>query len=126
MAVDVIVAGLGAHGSAAAYHLAKRGASVLGLERFARGHTLVSSGGLSRIIRLAYYEHVAYVPLLRRAYELWRELEAAAGERLLHVTGSIDAGPPGELVFAGSVRSCEEHGLPHSGGRRRVRNDIRR
>jgi sarcosine oxidase len=72
-----------------------------------------SSHGITRIIRLAYYEHVAYVPLLRRAFELWRELEAAAGERLLHVTGSVDAGPPDELVFAGSLRSCEEHALPH-------------
>jgi sarcosine oxidase len=74
---------------------------------------LGSSHGITRIIRLAYYEHVAYVPLLRRAYELWRELEGIAGEQLLHVTGSIDAGPPEQLVFAGSLRSCEEHGLPH-------------
>ena len=71
-AVDVIVAGLGAHGSSAAYHLASRGASVLGFDRFARGHTLGSSGGLSRIIRLSYYEHPDYVPLLRRAWTLWR------------------------------------------------------
>jgi sarcosine oxidase len=51
--------------------------------------------------------------LLRRTYELWRELEARAGEQLLHMTGSIDAGPPGQLVFSGSRRSCEQHGLPH-------------
>ena len=69
---DVAVIGLGAHGSAAAYHLARRGLRVLGLERFARAHTLGSSGGLSRIIRLSYYEHPDYVPLLRRAWDLWR------------------------------------------------------
>jgi sarcosine oxidase len=110
---DAIVVGVGGMGSAALYHLARRGGRVLGLERFDIPNELGSSHGVTRIIRLAYYEHVAYVPLLRRAYELWRDLERVAGEQLLHITGSIDVGPPGQLVFAGSVRSCEEHGLPH-------------
>ena len=110
---DAIVVGVGGMGSAALHHLARRGRRALGLERFGLPNELGSSHGLTRIIRLAYYEHVAYVPLLRRAYELWRELETAAGEQLLHVTGSVDAGPPGLLVFSGSLRSCEEHGLPH-------------
>jgi len=86
---------------------------VLGLERFDIPHDLGSSHGITRIIRLAYYEDPSYVPLLRRAYELWRDLERTAGERLLHPTGSIDAGPPGSAVFEGSLRSCLEHGLPH-------------
>jgi len=72
-----------------------------------------SSHGITRIIRLAYYEDPSYVPLLRRAYELWRDLEAVAGEQLLHITGSLDAGPPDSFVFEGSVRSCIEHGLGH-------------
>src|SRR4051794_38345551 len=97
-------------GSAALAHLARRGQRVLGLERFGIPHDLGSSHGVTRIIRLAYYEDPAYVPLLRRSYELWRELEEGAGERLLHITGSIDAGPD---VFEGSLRSCEEHDLPH-------------
>jgi len=110
---DAIVVGVGGMGSAALFHLARRGRRVLGLERFDVPNELGSSHGVTRIIRLAYYEHVAYVPLLRRAFELWRELQALADEQLLHVTGSIDAGPPDQLVFAGSLRSCEEHGLPH-------------
>ena len=110
---DVIVVGLGADGSAAAAHLARRGARVLGLEAFARGHTLGSSGGLTRVIRLAYYEHPDYVPLLKRAWTLWRELEAASGESLLRVTGGVYIGPrDGELV-AGSLRSARDHGLAH-------------
>ena len=113
VAADVIVAGLGAHGSAAAYHLAKRGTSVLGFDRFDRGHTLGSSGGLSRIIRLSYYEHPDYVPLLRRAWDLWRELEAESGERLLTQTGGVYAGrPDGELV-PGALASARAHGLAH-------------
>jgi sarcosine oxidase len=111
--IDVIVAGLGAHGSSAAYHLASRGASVLGFDRFARGHTLGSSGGLSRIIRLSYYEHPDYVPLLRRAWTLWRELERESGEVLLTETGGLYAGEPeGELV-AGALRSARGYDLEH-------------
>jgi sarcosine oxidase len=110
---DAIVAGLGAHGSAAAYRLAKRGQKVLGFDRFVRGHTLASFGGLSRIIRLSYYEHPSYVPLLRRAWDLWRELERDSGETLLTQTGGLYMGPPdGELV-SGSLASARTHGLDH-------------
>jgi sarcosine oxidase len=110
---DAIVVGVGGLGSAALYHLARRGRTVLGLERFDVPNELGSSHGVTRIIRLAYYEDPSYVPLLRRSYELWRELETAAGEQLLHITGSLDAGPPGSFVFEGSRRSCKEHGLEH-------------
>jgi sarcosine oxidase len=110
---DVIVAGLGAHGSSAAYRLAARGASVLGFDRFARGHTLGSSGGLSRIIRLSYYEHPDYVPLLRRAWTLWRDLERSSGETLLTRTGGLYAGEPdGELV-SGALARARTHHLEH-------------
>src|SRR5205823_1270738 len=80
---DAIVVGVGGMGSAAVFELARRGRHVLGLERFSVPHELGSSHGVTRIIRLAYYEDPAYVQLLRRAYELWRELEARARERLL-------------------------------------------
>ena len=110
---DVIVAGLGAHGSAAAYHLAKRGQSVLGFDRFARGHTLASFGGLSRIIRLSYYEHPSYVPLLKRAWDLWRELERESGETLLTQTGGLYMGSPDGKLVSGSLASARAHGLQH-------------
>jgi len=110
---DVIVIGVGGMGSAAVYQLAQRGRRVLGLERYDIPHEMGSSHGHTRIIRLAYYEHPSYVHLLRRAYELWREIQQHVGEQLLHITGSIDAGPPGSWVFEGSWRSCREHDLPH-------------
>ena len=110
---DVIVLGVGGMGSAAVYHLARRGKRVLGIEQFDIPHSLGSSHGISRIIRLAYYEHPSYVPLLQRAYPLWRELEQGFGEQLLHITGSIDAGPPDGHCFAGSLESCQLHGLQH-------------
>ena len=110
---DVIVAGLGAHGSAAAYHLAKRGQRVLGFERFARGHTLASFGGLSRIIRLSYYEHPSYVPLLKRAWDLWRELERESGETLLTQTGGLYLGPPEGDLVSGALASARLHDLVH-------------
>jgi sarcosine oxidase len=110
---DVIVVGVGGLGSAALFHLARSGLRVLGIERFGVPNDLGSSHGVTRMIRLAYFEHPSYVPLLHRAYELWRELETVAGERLLHITGSVDAGPPDSFVFEGSLRSCLEHGLEH-------------
>jgi sarcosine oxidase len=110
---DVIVTGAGAMGSAAAYYLARRGKRVLALERFGIPHSMGSSHGHTRIIRLAYYEDPSYVLLLRRAYELWREIEGTAGEKLLHITGSVDAGPEDSWVFKGSWESCRLHDLPH-------------
>lgn len=113
MSYDDIVIGVGGIGSATVYELARRGRRVLGLERFDIPHDMGSSHGLTRIIRLAYYEDPAYVLLLRRAYELWRELEGLAGEQLLFTTGSIDAGPEDGWVFKGSYQSCLAHGLAH-------------
>jgi sarcosine oxidase len=110
---DVIVLGLGGMGSATLCHLARRGLRVLGLERYDLLHEYGSSHGLTRIIRLAYWEHPTYVALLRRAYQLWRELESRAGEQLLYITGSVDAGPLGSSIFEGALKSSELHGLPH-------------
>ena len=110
---DVIVVGVGGMGSATVYELASRGLRVLGLERFDIPNDFGSSHGVNRIIRLAYFEDPSYVPLLRRAYERWRELEAASGEKLLHVTGSVDTGRQDGEVFPGALRSCLEHDLPH-------------
>src|SRR5688572_16951931 len=113
MAYDVIVIGVGSMGSAALYHLARRGLKVLGLDQFDIRHELGSSHGHSRIIRLAYAEHPDYVPLLRRAYVLWRELERDTGEELLIITGGIDAGAPDSATVRGSLASCEIHRLAH-------------
>lgn len=110
---DVIVVGVGGMGSATLYNLARRGKRVLGLERYDVPHDMGSSHGYTRIIRLAYYEHPSYVPLLKRAYELWDDIQRTAGEKLLYTTGSIDAGPAGSWVFNGSFQSCVEHDLPH-------------
>ena len=110
---DVVVIGVGAMGSAALYHLARRGKRVLGLERFEVPHEYGSSHGYTRIIRLAYFEHPNYVPLLRRAYSLWDALEREAGETLLVRTGSITSGRPEAAVFSKSLESCRLHDLPH-------------
>src|SRR5436190_4620072 len=110
---DVVVCGLGATGSAALYELARRGVRVLGLERFTPGHDRGSSHGATRIIRLSYFEHPSYVPLLRRAYTLWRELEAASGRKLLHITGVAEIGPPEGTLVHGTLASAFLHSLPH-------------
>ncbi len=113
MFYDVIVVGVGGMGSAACWQLARRGQRVLGLERFDIPHSMGSSHGISRIIRLPYYEDPAYVPLLRRAYEMWADAEQATGETLLVTTGSVDAGPEDDGLFQGALASARLHGMAH-------------
>jgi len=113
---DAIVVGVGGHGSAALYHLAKRGQRVLGLEKFTIAHDNGSSHGLSRIIRLAYHEHPSYVPLLRRAYQLWEDLGKTTGSDVIHITGGLDIarpGPPSEQTYLNAVETVKKHNLEH-------------
>ncbi len=110
---DVIVIGLGAMGSAAAYHLAGRGQRVLGLDAYARLHTRGSSHGRSRIIRQVYKEAAEYVPLVQRAYDLWRDLEQESGRALLTTTGGLTIGERGGAAAEGMARSAQQHNLPY-------------
>ncbi len=112
MAYDVIVLGLGAMGSAAAQHLAERGKRVLGIEQFTSPHNKGSSHGGSRMIRQAYFESPDYIPLVLRAYELWRKLERDTGTRLLHITGGMNIGAgDGELVRR-TIAASTQHSIP--------------
>src|SRR3954468_23616286 len=113
MTFDVAVIGLGGMGSAIAAHCASRGASVVGLEQFGPAHDRGSSHGKSRMIRQAYFEDPAYVPLVLRAYELWRELERAADTELLLITGALMIGGPESEIVAGSLQSAQQWGLRH-------------
>ena len=110
---EVVMVGLGATGAAALHRLARRSVRVLGIERLIPGHDQGSSHGESRIIRLGYFEHPSYVPLLRRSYALWRELEAEANAKLLHITGIVEIGPPGGEVVSGTLAASRLHDLPH-------------
>ncbi len=109
---DVVVAGLGAMGSATLAQLALRGRRVLGLERWTPGHPYGSSHGDSRIIREMYFEHPMYVPLVRRAHDLWRELEGRTGLALMNTVGGLMVGPQNGALVQGTLRSAREHGLP--------------
>ena len=110
---DVIVIGVGAMGASACFHLAKRGMRVLGLERFDVPHAMGSSHGSSRMIRLAYHEHPDYVPLLKRAYALWDELEQVSGSKLLYRTGGLYMGPSDGEIVRGALASARTHALAH-------------
>ena len=112
MPYDVAVVGLGGMGSAILAHCATRGATAVGIERFQPAHDLGSSHGKSRIIRKAYFEDPAYVPLVIRAYDLWRELERKTNEALLRVTGVLSVGGEGSGIVAGTLRAAKEHNLP--------------
>ncbi len=108
---DAIVVGLGAMGACALAELARRGKRVLGVDRFAPPHDLGSSHGGSRVIRLSYFEHPDYVPLLRRAYDGFDRLGKDAGETLRFETGLVMGGPTGNKVAAGMLRSAAAHDL---------------
>lgn len=95
MDADLIVVGLGAMGAAVAWQAARRGLSVIGFDRFDPPHDQGSSHAESRITRLAVGEGPEYVAPVARSHEIWRELEAASGERLLHQSGSLIVSPVG-------------------------------
>ncbi len=109
---DVIVMGCGGIGSAAMYHLARRGLKVLGLDRFHPPHAQGSSHGDTRIIRKAYFEHPNYVPLLHRAWDLWEVLARESDLPLIERRELLMSGPPGSEVTAGARQSARLHNLP--------------
>jgi sarcosine oxidase len=107
------VVGLGATGSAALCRLARRGVHAIGFEQFETGHDLGSSHGPTRIFRLAHFENASYVPLLRRAYALWRELESIAQRPFVDRTGIVEIGPAGGDLIKGTLAAAQRHNLPH-------------
>lgn len=110
---DVAVVGLGAMGSSAVYHLARRGLSVLGIDQFNPPHDQGSSHGETRIIREAYFEDPIYVPIVQRAYELWEQLEAYSERNLFLKTGGLMIGHPDSELITGSEYSARHHRLPY-------------
>ncbi|MGE4106799.1 MAG: N-methyl-L-tryptophan oxidase [Bacteriovoracia bacterium] len=109
---DVIVIGLGGMGSACCYHLASRGATVIGIDQFSPVHDLGSSHGETRVIRQAYFEHPDYVPLLKRAYTLWDELSQQTGRSLFNRTGVVYFGPRTGTLLEGIRLSARLHSIP--------------
>jgi sarcosine oxidase len=110
---DAIVVGLGAMGSASLHALATSGTRVLGIDRFAPPHSLGSSHGRTRIIREAYFEHPAYVPIVRRAFDLWRDLERDSGKQLYVKTRGLNIGPEDGVLVRGARASAEAFNVPH-------------
>jgi len=94
MVYDVIIVGAGSMGMAAGYYLAKAGKSVLMLDAFDPPHEEGSHHGDTRIIRYAYGEGASYVPFVKRAGELWQELESLTDENLFLQTGVVNIGEP--------------------------------
>src|SRR6185503_9633265 len=109
---DCIVLGIGGFGSGALYHLARRGARVLGIERFGVAHNRGSSHGETRIIRKAYFEHPDYVPLLQRAYQRWYDLEQRVGQHLFTECGCLSIGTRASEIITGVRRAAAQHHLP--------------
>lgn len=116
---DIAVIGLGAIGSATLYQLAKAGVRAIGIDQFVPPHTLGSSHGETRITRLSVGEGAAYLPLVRRSHQLWREIEAASGSNILTLCGGLIMGPPGAGKHHGvdfvdnTIALAQRHGITH-------------
>ncbi|HEX4200296.1 MAG TPA: FAD-dependent oxidoreductase, partial [Chthoniobacterales bacterium] len=110
---DVAVLGVGGIGSAACYHLARAGVRVLGIEQFSIPHARGSSHGITRILRQGLHENDVYVPLVRRALELWHDLEKTSGAQLFYQTGSLDIGVPDSPIVMQSLNSCRRWNIPY-------------
>jgi sarcosine oxidase len=110
---DVIVVGLGAMGAAVSWQLARRGLSVVALDRYAPPHDGGSTHGESRITRLAVGEGEEYVPLVRRSHELWKEIEEESSRRLLTQTGGVVIGGPESEFVERTRRIAARHGIAH-------------
>ena len=108
---DAIVVGMGGLGTVLTHDLAQRGLQVMGIDRFAPGHDRGSSHGATRVIRQAYFEHPDYVPLLRRAYERWADLEAGRAESLYVPVGVLEIGPHDGMVVPGVLQAAAAHQL---------------
>ena len=114
---DAIVVGLGAHGSAAAAALARRGQRVLGLERFGPGEGRGSSGGWTRMIRLSHFEHPWLVPMAAAAWDGWRALEVETNQSILTQTGGLYAGPAGSSIVSGAAQAAVTSRSPNAAAR---------
>src|SRR5665213_4254770 len=117
---DVIILGLGAMGSAATFQLAKRGARVLGIDRYAPPHSFGSTHGDTRVTRLAIGEGEHYTPLVKRSHEIWREIEHETGADLLCTNGGLvissNSNPASTHVkgfFQNTVDAAHKHGIAY-------------
>ncbi|GAB3561534.1 N-methyl-L-tryptophan oxidase [Spelaeicoccus albus] len=113
MDAEVAVIGVGSVGSMTLWNLAKLGIDAIGFEQYGIGHDQAAAGGESRIFRTAYLEGPEYVPILMRAYELWRELEAESGHDLLNLNGGLMIGQQDSQAMRNVLASIRQFELPH-------------
>lgn len=113
MDAHVAVIGVGTMGSMALWQLARRGIDAIGFERFGLGHDRSAAGGESRIFRTIYLEGPQYIPMLRRALDLWRELEAESGRQLLTLNGGLTIGTADSEKMRNALASIAHYSLPH-------------
>src|SRR6185437_16747680 len=108
---DAVIVGAGSVGSMAAWQLAARGLRVVAIDRFPVPGPFSAYAGESRVFRMVYAEGGHYTPLLQRARDLWRELEAASGAGLLHVTGVVTIMDRDHPDHEALLRAGRENGL---------------
>lgn len=110
---DFIIIGLGTAGSSTCMTLARRGFTVLGIDKYRPPHNMASHHGSSRSVRRAYLEGTSYVPMALRSWELWRKLEKDSGQQLLVRTNNLTLGPPASPAVTGFLASALSYDIPH-------------
>jgi sarcosine oxidase len=110
---DVVVIGAGSVGSMAVWQLAERGLRVIALDRFMVPGPFSAYAGESRVFRMVYAEGGHYTPLLQRARDLWRELEATSGSELLTVTGVVTVLDHDHPEYEALLRAGRDRGLSY-------------
>lgn len=113
MDAEVGIIGLGTMGSMAAWQLEKEGVSVIGFEQFGIGHDRSAAGGETRLFRTAYKEGAKYIPLLKDAYQMWKQLEVESGNSLFHETTGLIIGHPQLETMKNVLRSIQAFDLEH-------------
>jgi sarcosine oxidase len=108
---DLIIVGMGSMGSAAAYHAAKSGLQVLGIDQYEVPHNRGSHSGQSRIVRMAYFEHPNYVPILKLAYQNWEHLKQETGESFFQKNGLLYMGNENDSLIKGVRKSADLYKL---------------
>ncbi|MBB6421139.1 N-methyl-L-tryptophan oxidase [Streptomyces sp. AK010] len=109
----VAVVGTGTIGSQAAWRLAARGADVVAYDRFAPGHDRSAAGGETRVFRSLHTDNGRYVPLVRHADTLWKQLQAETGRELRRLTGCLYMGPADDPGMRKALEVIAEYGLDH-------------
>ena len=114
--VDVAVIGAGVFGAWTAWHLVRAGLKVRLFDAYGAGHARSSSGGESRVIRMAYGADAIYSAMAAQSLPYWQALSDSASTPIFHRTGVLWWAPETDSYTAQSRDWLKTSGTPHEVG----------